>query len=94
MNKTELDTRELEDLLNPPNRSVIRTDQFGIDGLTTPEWLKKIEDALAHQDGVQSAHVDPEKHVVIVSYDARRTNVPELHDAILKSGYKPARTAS
>jgi len=33
--------------------------------------------------------VDTVNERVIVRYDARKTNAPELHDAILKSGYKP-----
>ena len=30
---------------------------------------------------------------VIVTFDARKTHAPDLHDAILKSGYKPAPVA-
>ena len=30
---------------------------------------------------------------VIVKFDARKTHAPDLHDAILKSGYKPALVA-
>jgi hypothetical protein len=28
-----------------------------------------------------------------VTFDARKTHAPEIHDAILGSGYKPARMA-
>jgi hypothetical protein len=28
-----------------------------------------------------------------VKFDARKTHAPDLHDAILKSGYKPADVA-
>jgi len=27
---------------------------------------------------------------VIITFDARKTHAPDLHDAILKSGYKPS----
>ena len=40
--------------------------------------------------GVQSVEVHPRRERVIVTFDARRTHPPDLHDAILKSGYKPA----
>jgi hypothetical protein len=30
---------------------------------------------------------------VVVTYDARKAHAPDLHDAILKSGYKPGRFA-
>jgi copper chaperone CopZ len=94
MNKTELDIKELEDILNPSNRSHFRTDQIGIDGVTSEELIHKIEETLSHIEGVQTLHVDSERQVVIISYDSRLTNMPELHDALLESGYKPTRTAS
>jgi copper chaperone CopZ len=94
MNKTELGSRELEDILNPPNRSVIRTERLGIDGMTSEEWIEKIQDALSHVDGVKTLEIDAQRQVAIVTYDSRRTNMPELHDALLRSGYKPTRTAS
>jgi hypothetical protein len=37
--------------------------------------------------------VDPEHARVVVRFDARKTHAPDLHDAILKSGYKPAAKA-
>jgi copper chaperone CopZ len=40
--------------------------------------------------GVQRVHVDTARERVIVTFDARKTHAPDLHDAILKSGYKPA----
>jgi hypothetical protein len=30
---------------------------------------------------------------VIVTFDPRKTHAPDLHDAILKSGYKPGPVA-
>ena len=40
--------------------------------------------------GVQGVRVNTAKERVIVTFDARKTHTPDLHDAILKSGYKPA----
>jgi hypothetical protein len=37
--------------------------------------------------------VHPKRERVIVTFDARKTHVPDLHDAILRSGYKPAAVA-
>jgi len=34
--------------------------------------------------------VDLERERVILTFDPRKTHPPDLHDAILKSGYKPA----
>ena len=40
--------------------------------------------------GVRDVAVDLSRERVIVTFDARKTHAPDLHDAILKSGYKPA----
>jgi copper chaperone CopZ len=40
--------------------------------------------------GVQDVKVDLPHERVIVRFDPRKTHPPDLHDAILKSGYKPA----
>ena len=40
--------------------------------------------------GVQDVNVNTPRERVIVTFDARKTHAPDLHDAILKSGYKPA----
>ena len=44
-------------------------------------------------NGVRDVIVDLEDEKVIVKFDARKTHAPDLHDAILKSGYKPAAEA-
>jgi copper chaperone CopZ len=43
--------------------------------------------------GVQDVKVDVPHERVIVTFDPRKTHAPDLHDAILKSGYKPAPVA-
>jgi copper chaperone CopZ len=42
---------------------------------------------------VQKVDVDTDRERVIVTFDARKTHAPDLHDAILKSGYKPGSVA-
>ena len=43
--------------------------------------------------GVLDVVVDLADERVNVKFDARKTNAPDLHDAILKSGYKPGTEA-
>jgi copper chaperone CopZ len=43
--------------------------------------------------GVQDVKVDLKREHVIVTFNPRKTHPPDLHDAILKSGYKPAPVA-
>ncbi len=44
-------------------------------------------------NGVRDVTVNLPREHVIVTFDARKTHAPDLHDAILKSGYKPAPVA-
>jgi copper chaperone CopZ len=41
-------------------------------------------------DGVKEVKADPKTERVWVTFDARKTHAPAIHDAILKSGYRPA----
>ena len=89
MNPAYLDKEEVEDILNPANRELMRTDHIAIHGMTSDECVRKIEGALSKHTGVESVHVDREKEIATVTYDSRRTNISAIHDALLKSGYKP-----
>jgi copper chaperone CopZ len=40
--------------------------------------------------GVEGVRVNTAGERVIVTFDARKTHTPDLHDAILKSGYTAA----
>jgi len=51
----------------------------------------KLREPLIRINGVREVKVDLGHERVIVTFDARKTHAPDLHDAILKSGYKPAR---
>ncbi len=42
--------------------------------------------------GVTEVKADPKSENVWVTFDARKTHAPAIHDAILASGYKPTPT--
>jgi len=56
------------------------------------ESLRRIEEALRNERGVKEVKVDRENGIASVTFDTRETNLPELHDALLKSGYRPSRS--
>jgi copper chaperone CopZ len=64
------------------------------EGEDCDECVRKLREPLLRIDGVQEVTVDTKSERVIVTFDARRTNAPDLHDAILKSGYKAGAFAS
>jgi hypothetical protein len=57
------------------------------------ECVRHLRGPLIRIQGVKDVLADPETERVWVMFDARKTHTPDVHDAILKSGYKPAATA-
>jgi copper chaperone CopZ len=72
------------------DRPVIETIEIATEGEDCNECVRKLRDPLMKVPGVQDVQVDTITERVIVRFDARKTGAPDLHDAILKSGYKPA----
>jgi copper chaperone CopZ len=68
---------------------LLETKSLGIAGMTTERCVKKIEKAFHKHPGVKNIKIDRHNAVATVTFDARRTNMPELHELLLKSGYKP-----
>ena len=69
---------------------VIETIEIATEGEECDECVRSLRDPLMQINGVKDVLVDGVNERVIVRYDARKTHAPDLHDAILKSGYKPA----
>ena len=69
---------------------VIETIEIATEGEDCNECVRKLRPVLMKINGVQGVDVDLARERVIVKFDARKTHAPDLHDAILKSGYKPA----
>ena len=80
--------------LRPTEEASIETVHLAMDGLSAGDSVQRVVDILKKVDGVQDAHGVPASGIVTVTFDARRTHVPALHDALLRGGYHPARTAS
>jgi copper chaperone CopZ len=41
-------------------------------------------------NGVKGVKADPDAGCVTITFDVRRVHAPDLHEAILQSGYKAA----
>ena len=80
--------------LRPTDEASIETAQLAMDGLTEADNVQKVVDILKAVDGVQEVHGTPANGMVTVTFDARKTHVPALHDALLRGGYHPARSAT
>ncbi len=69
---------------------VLETREIGIVGMTCDNCTRKIEKALRGKPGVKEVKVDREAARATVTFDTTQTDIPALHDVLLKSGYQPA----
>jgi copper chaperone CopZ len=70
-------------------RMVVATE-----GEDCDECVRRLREPLMRIPGVRDVKVETDAERVVVTFDARKTHAPDLHDAILTSGYKPAPFAS
>jgi copper ion binding protein len=68
---------------------VTETITIGIAGMTCDHCVKKVERALSDLNGVKDVKVSREQATAQVTFDSSAVDVPAMHDALLKSGYKP-----
>jgi copper chaperone CopZ len=76
-----------------PDAPVLETIEIATEGEDCDECVRHLRPVLMKVNGVRDVRVDLSRERVIATFDARKTHAPDLHDAILKSGYKPARQA-
>jgi copper chaperone CopZ len=83
------------DPFNPEraDHAVLETIEIATEGEDCNECVRKLRPVLMKIPGVKDVTVDLGRERVIVTFDARKTHPPDLHDAILNSGYKPAPVA-
>jgi copper chaperone CopZ len=75
------------------DHETLETIEIATEGEDCDECVRKLRPLLMKISGVKDVKVDLKRERLIVRFDARKTHVPDLHDAILKSGYKPAPVA-
>ena len=74
---------------NIAGASVFETHDIGIAGMTCDNCVRKVETALRGVNGVKEVRVDRQAALATVTFDTTKTDLPELHDALIRSGYKP-----
>src|SRR6266851_4595928 len=82
---------EPSDPFNPEraDHAILETIEIATEGEDCDECVRRLRPVLTKINGVQDVAIDLPRERVIVKFDARKTHAPDLHDAILKSGYKP-----
>jgi len=86
---------EPSDPFNPEraDHAIIETIEIATEGEDCDECVRKLRPVLMKINGVQAVTIALKRERVVVRFDARKTHPPDLHDALLKSGYKPAAQA-
>ena len=79
--------------LQSAEEPVLERIAIATEGEDCDECVRKLRPALKNVSGVKDVRVDLKHERVIVTFDARKAHPPDLHDAILNSGYKPAPVA-
>jgi len=80
--------------LERADHAILETIEIATEGENRHDAVRKLRQPLMKIKGVHSVKVDLKHERVIVTFDARKTHPPDLHDAILKSGYKPGPAAA
>lgn len=75
--------------LQDADRPVLERVAIATEGEDCDECVRKLREPLLKIPGVCDVAVDTERERVIVTFDARKIHAPDLHDAILQTGYKP-----
>ena len=76
------------------DHAVLETIEIATEGEDCSECVRKLRPILKKISGVKDVKADLEHERVIVTFDARKTHPPDVHDAILASGYKPGPVAN
>ena len=88
-----MDITNVANLTNP-ELTHLETKNIALVGADLERCARTIEEALRGKPGIKEVRVDQENGMAIVTVDVRQTNFPEVHDLLLKGGYRPARVVA
>jgi copper chaperone CopZ len=73
---------------NADGPEVLETRDLIIAGMGCDNCARKLDRALRAKDGVKEVRVDSIAGRATVTFDRTRTNIPELQEVVVKSGYR------
>ena len=78
----------MHDDKNANRAEVLETRELVIAGMGCDNCARKLDRALRAKDGVKEVRVDSIAGRATVTFDRTRTNIPELQEVVVKSGYR------
>jgi copper chaperone CopZ len=73
---------------NTQSGGALETHHLTIAGMGCDNCARKLDRALRATDGVKEVRVDSIAGRATVTFDPTRTNIPELREVVVKSGYR------
>ncbi|MFL6527262.1 MAG: heavy-metal-associated domain-containing protein [Chthoniobacterales bacterium] len=87
-----MDPADPHNLHDTADHPILETVQIATEGQDCRECVKQVRDPLMRVNGIADVKVDENVQAVFVTFDARKIQNAEVHEAILRTGYKPAAT--
>jgi copper chaperone CopZ len=85
-----MDPADPHNLHDTADHEILETIQIATAGNDCDACVRQLREPLMKINGVKDVKADAAAELVTITFDARRTHAPDLHEAILQSGYKPA----
>ena len=85
-----MDPADPHNLHDTADHEVIETIQLATAGNDCNACVEALREPLMKIAGVKEVRADLEAQLITISFDARKAHAPDLHDAILATGYQPA----
>ena len=76
------------------DHAILENIEIATNGDDCQMCLRRLRPVLIKIKGIHDVTVDTEEERIVVTFDARKIHAPDIHDAILKSGYKPGSKAA
>jgi copper chaperone CopZ len=87
-----MDPADPHNLHDTADHPIIETIQIATEGQDCRECVKQIREPLMRVNGIADVKVDDKVQAVFVTFDARKIQNAEVHEAILRTGYKASPT--
>ncbi len=83
----------MENVENLQSVETMETRVLTIAGMGCDNCVKKLERALRGREGIKEVQIDGIAGRATVTFDNSKTNVPEIEEVIVKSGYRAGAAA-
>ena len=85
-----MDPADPHNLHDTADHEILETILIATAGNDCDECVRHLREPLMKINGVKDVTADAKAEVGTITFDARKTHAPDIHEAILQSGYKPA----